>query len=115
MKLNNDEVDKKKKTWGKRKELGFRRESWLIHYFQNISPQKIYTFWNCVVNEKVPSTSSQIIDQIEIIQRVVLSGISKLNDSVPQKPPKTKQHFLQKKILEKGKWIWHCLLYLLSR
>ena len=40
-KLNNNEIDKNKKNkknaWGKRKELVFRRGSWLMHYLQNIS------------------------------------------------------------------------------
>ena len=47
---------------------------------QNMSYQKIYTFWYYVVNGEVPSASSQIIEQIEVIQEVVLPGLSKLND-----------------------------------
>ena len=35
----------------------------------------------CVVNDEVPSTSSQIIEQIEVVQEAVLLGISKVNDS----------------------------------
>ena len=69
-----------KKAWGKRKEQVFTRGSWLIHHLQNISHQKIYTFWYYVVNDEVPSTSSQIVGQIEVIQERVLPGISKLND-----------------------------------
>ena len=35
----------------------------------------------CVVNDEVPSTSSQIIEQIEVVQEAVLLGTSKVNDS----------------------------------
>ena len=45
-----------------------------------MSYQKIYTFWYYVVNDEGPSTSSQIAEQYEVIQEVVLPGISKLND-----------------------------------
>ena len=83
LKLNNNEVDKKKNAWEIRKELVFRGGSWLMHHLQNISHQKVYTFWHCVVNNEVPSTSSQIVEQIEVIRGVVLPGISKMNDSAP--------------------------------
>ena len=68
-----------KKAWGKRKEQVFRRGSWLIHHLQNMSYQKIYTFWYDAVNDGVPSTSSEIIEQIEVIQKVAFPGMSKLN------------------------------------
>ena len=42
-------------------------------------------FWYCVVNIEVSSTSSQIVEQIEVVQEVVFSGISKLNDSALDK------------------------------
>ena len=45
-----------------------------------MSYQKIYTFRHYVVNDEVPSISSQIVEQIEVIQEVVLPGISKPND-----------------------------------
>ena len=96
-----------KRAWGKRKEQALRWGSWFIHHFQNMSHHKIYTFWCCVVNEEVQPTSSQIVEQIEVIQEVVLSGICKLNQL-------SKSTFLQKKTLEKGKWIWYCLFYFLS-
>ena len=67
-----------KKAWGKRKEQ-VRRGSWLIHHLQSMSYQKIYTFWYYVVHDEVPSTSPQILEQIEVIQ-VVLPETSKLND-----------------------------------
>ena len=76
-----------KKTWIKRKEQVFRRGSWLIHHMQKMFHQKICTFWYCVVNDEVPSISSQIFEQIEVIQELVLPGISKLNDSAPDKKP----------------------------
>ena len=68
-----------KKTWGKRKEKVFRRGSWLIYHLQNISHQEIYTFWYYIDNDEVPSISSQIAEQTEIVQEVVLPGIFKLN------------------------------------
>ena len=37
------------------------------------------------VNDEVPSVSSQIVEQIEVIPEVVLSEVSKLNDSVISK------------------------------
>ena len=83
LKLNNNEVHKKKNAWEVRKELVVRGGSWLMHHLQNVSHQKVYTFWHCVVNNEVPSTSSQIVEQIEVIQGVVLPGISKMNDSAP--------------------------------
>ena len=58
-----------------------------MHHSEDIPYQKIYTFWFCVVNDEVPSTSSQIFEQIEVIQGVVLSGTSKLNDLAPDKKP----------------------------
>ena len=36
----------------------------------------------------MPSISSQIVEQIEVIQGVVLPGISKMNGSAPGKKPK---------------------------
>ena len=57
----------------------------LILFLKNMSHQKRYTFWYCVVNDEVPSTSSQIVEQIVIIQEVVLLEISKLNDSALDK------------------------------
>ena len=57
LKMNNNEVNKRKNAWEKRKELVFRRGSCLIHHLQNISHQK---------------------------GGVVLPGISKMNDSVKE-------------------------------
>ena len=50
-----------------------------------MSHQTIYTFWYYVVNDQVPSTSSQIVEKIEDIQEVVLPGILKLNNSALEK------------------------------
>ena len=58
-----------------------------MHHLQNISHQEIYTFWYCVVNDEIPSTFSQVFQQIEVIQGVVLPAISKLNDSTSDKKP----------------------------
>ena len=59
---------------------------------------------NCIVNDGVLSTSSQIVEQIEVFQGVVLPGMSKMNDSVPVKKPKEQTQFSPKKSLVKGKW-----------
>ena len=50
-----------------------------------MSHQTIYTFWYYVVNDQIPSTSSQIVEKIEDIQEVVLPGILKLNNSALEK------------------------------
>ena len=71
---------------------------------QNISHQKVYTFWHCVVNDEVPSTSSQIVEQIEVIQGVVLPGISKMNDSAVDKKPTEQTQIFPRNILVKEKW-----------
>ena len=95
MKLtSNDEIDKKKKL--RKKKLVFRRRSWLIPIYQNISHQKIYTFWHFVVNEEVPSTSSQVVEQIQVIQEVVLPGAFKLNGPAADKKPKDQTQVSQK-------------------
>ena len=38
----------------------------------------VLTIYSDIVNDDVSSTSSQIIEQIEVIQEVLLPGISKL-------------------------------------
>ena len=50
-----------------------------------MSHQTIYTFWYYVVNDQVPSASSQIVEKIEDIQEVVLPGILELNNSALEK------------------------------
>ena len=105
---------RKKKRLRKKKRTSIQKGRWLIHHLQNISHQKVYTFWYCFINDELPSTSSKIVKQIEVIQGVVLSGISKMNDSAPGKKRKNKHYFLQKKPLVRGNWFWYCLLYLLS-
>ena len=72
-----------------------RRERWLIHhlkviyllglFLKNMSNQKIYSFWYCVVNGELPSSFPQIVEKIEVIQEAVLPGISKLNYSAQDK------------------------------
>ena len=49
-----------------------------------MSLQKIYTFIHSDTDE-IPSTSSKIDKQTEVIQEVVLLGISKLNESAIDK------------------------------
>ena len=57
---------------------------------------KIYIFRYCVVNDEVASTSSQILEQVEVNQEVVLPGISELNDSAPDKEPEDQTQFSPK-------------------
>ena len=96
MKLNNNEVDKKKNVWEKKTSIQKRK---LIDTpLQNISHQKVYASWQLIVNDGVLSTSSQIVEQIEVFL------ISKMNDSVPVKKPKEQTQFSPKKSLVKGKW-----------
>ena len=47
-----------------------------------VSSENIYILhWYYVVNDdEVPSTSFQIVEQIEVIKEVALSAVSKLND-----------------------------------
>ena len=47
--------------------------------------------------------SSQIVEQIEVIQVVVSSGMSNMNDSAPDKRPKEQTQFSPKETLVKGK------------
>ena len=49
-----------------------------------ISSEDIYILY-FVVNDEIILASSQIFEQIEVIQGLILTGISKLNDSVPDK------------------------------
>ena len=71
---------------------------------QNVSHQKVYIFWHGVINDEVPSTSSQIVEQITITQGIVLPGISKMKYSAADKKPKGQTQFSLKKTLVKGKW-----------
>ena len=74
----------------------------------------IYIYWHCVANDEVPSTFSQIVEKIEVIQGVFLPGISKLNKSAADKKPLNQTQFSpKKKTPEKGKLISYCILYLL--
>ena len=71
-----------------------------------MSHHKIYTFWYCIVTDEVPSTSSQIVEQIEAVQEVVLPGICRLSNSAPGKKQGDQTQFSPKKTLEKRQWIW---------
>ena len=68
----------------------------MIHHLQNMSHQKIYTFWYYVVNDQVPSISSQIVEKIEDIQEVVLPGILELNNSALEKKQGDQLQFFPK-------------------
>ena len=60
---------------------------------ENISHQKINTFCYCVVNDEVPSNSSQIAEEIKFIQEVVLPEISKMNDPELDKKQRDQKQF----------------------
>ena len=67
-----------------------------------MSHQKTYAFWYYFVNE-IPLTSSQIIEDIKVIQEVLWPGMYKLNDSPPDKKQGDQTKFFPKKTLEKEK------------
>ena len=46
-----------------------------------------------------------MVEQIEVIQEAVSTGVSKLNDSVINKEPDDKKQFSPNKHSRKGKWI----------
>ena len=73
-------------------------------FLKNMSHYKKCTFWYCVVNEEVPLTSSQIVEQIEVIQEVILLRISNMNDSALDKKQDLTQ-FFHKKEYRKRKMI----------
>ena len=53
-----------------------------------------------VVNDEIPSISSEIVEQIEVIQVVLLPGESKQNDSTIKKKQGDQTQFSSKKTLE---------------
>ena len=57
----------------------------------------MYTFYYCVVNDEVPSTSFQIGEQNEVIQKAVLPEMSKLDDSALGKKQGGQTQFSAKK------------------
>ena len=69
-----------RKSWRRRKEQVLV-DTPIAKY---ISSEDIYILY-CVVNDEIILASSQIFEQIEVIQGLILTGISKLNDSVPDK------------------------------
>ena len=81
-----------------------------------VSSENMYIFLQyCVVSyDKAPSISSQIIEQIEVIQEAVLSGVSKLNDSAMKNEQEDQTNFLPNKHPRNRKWICYYLLYSLG-
>ena len=70
---------------------------------------KRYAVLYCVVNYEIASTSSQIYEQIEVLQDVVTPRKSKMNDSTRDK--KQKKKILGKRIYErKMDLIWPIIL-----
>ena len=70
-------------------------------FFKKMYYLKRYAVLYCVVNYEIASTSSQIYEQIEVIQDVVTPRKSKMNDSTRDK----KQKKFWEKESTKGKWI----------
>ena len=95
--LNNNKVDKKTNAWEKRKELVFSKGSWLIQHLQNVSHQKVYTFWHCVVNNEVPSTSFEIVKQIVLFNEYLYQEYLRWITQRQTRTQKNKHSFLQKK------------------
>ena len=55
-----------------------------------------------------------IVEQGEVIQKVILPEVSKLHDYEPDRKQGDQTKFSQKKKKKLEKWIWYCLLCLLS-
>ena len=98
-----------KKPWEKRNKKVFRRWNWLIHHVkliyintvfeEHVSSENIYILIFCCQW----STSSLIIEQIDVFQEVTLLGISKLNDSALDKKQGDLTQFFPKKDYRKRK------------
>ena len=85
--MSNDEFDKlqlNKDEVVEQKILKKKKEHVLVDtpIAKYISSEDIYILY-CVVNDEIILASSQIFEQIEVIQGLILTGVSKLNDSVP--------------------------------
>ena len=85
--MSNDEFDKlqlNKDEVVEQKILKKKKEHVLVDtpIAKYISSEHIYILY-CVVNDEIILASSQIFEQIEVIQGLILTGVSKLNDSVP--------------------------------
>ena len=52
----------------------------LIPFLKNMSHQKIYILWYCLVNDEVPSSFSQIVEKIRNIQGGDILEVSKMKD-----------------------------------
>ena len=78
-----------------------------------VSSENIHILlWYYVANDdEAPSTSSQIVEQTDVIKEVVLPAVSKLND---QAINKEQTQFSPSKHFRKGKWICYYLLYSLG-
>ena len=71
-----------------------------ILLLKNISPQKIDILWHGCQwwNVEVPSTFSQTVGQIEVVEKVVLPEVSNMNDSAINKNQGNQTHFSPEKI-----------------
>ena len=89
-----------KNVWLKKKESVFRRRIDWTPCKSNINTVKDH-FENrhsgIVANVEIPSTSSQTVEQIEIIKEIISSELSKLNGPVMQKNQELKAVFFRKR------------------
>ena len=73
---------------------------------KNIGQYILLSAYYVVANDyEASSTSSQIVEQIEVIKEVLLPGALKLNDSVKNKEQGDQTQFSPNKHYRKGKWI----------
>ena len=63
-----------------------------------MSHQKMYAFCYCIVYDKIQSTSSKIVEQIEVNQKLVWTGTPKLNESALDKKQGNQTQFHLKRI-----------------
>ena len=67
--------------------------------------------WYYVVNDgEAPSSSSQIVEQIEVTKEVVLPGVSELNYEAINKEQGHQTQISPNNHSKKGKWICYYLL-----
>ena len=107
-----------KKAWGKMKEQVFRKGSSLIHRLQNMSYQKILILilhpgiMLSMMKYHQPLLIS--LNKLWLFRKHFYQKYLSWMTKHQTKNKETKHSFLQKISIEKGKWIWYCLLYLLS-
>ena len=101
LKLHNDEFNKQE-SLSENERTGIQKRTFIDTAFakyvlsENLDFE--LAFWYYVVNDEVPSTSSDIVEQVEVIQEVVLPGTSNCMTKHQTKNKETKHNFLQKSL-----------------